>query len=97
MIKEYVFVPATLPRDPARAMADGETEVPGAGVMTHPQPAVDAARWFVEHYDGPELPRATVTGRVRHYRNPRNAPHVIFRAWRTPDGEYMEERIEKPK
>lgn len=91
LIKEYVMDPRTLPRDPEMAACGCETQMPLA-VMANPQTAVDAARQFVQNYDGPDIPRASVTRRIKGYRNPKNAPRVIFRAWRKFDGTYMEAR-----
>ena len=95
MTLRYEMDAATIPAGPEAAMT-GETLYPGK-MMAQPQEAVNAARAFVRDHPGPDLPRAKVTRRVPGYQNPRNAPRVIFRAWRTPDGAYHEERIPPPK
>lgn len=54
--------------------------------FTDSQPAVDAARDFVKTYEGLDYPRAFVTREGAKKRK------VLFRAWRTLDGVYCEER-----
>jgi hypothetical protein len=96
IIKTYRMDPSTMSGDPIMA-ANGGEQLGDSVVAEKPQPAVDAARHFVKSYDGPDCPRATVTRRVQGYRNPKNAPRVIFRCWRMMDGTYKEERVSKEK
>ncbi|HEX8810327.1 MAG TPA: hypothetical protein VF760_15170 [Xanthobacteraceae bacterium] len=88
---------ATIPADPMKAACTAETQRAHRR-YEHAQDAVNAARNWVQRYPiaAGELPRAAVTSRPGSaHRNPKNAARLIFHAWRKPNGEYCERRIEK--